>query len=324
LGSRLPLSAYRAIATTDPDVALHSMRMRQPCCREINALVNRDWKLVSNAYMMGKVTIVSSYSQGYSVEVHPDQRIRVFMPLSGNMALNCAGREFGDLGKSDAFFLNHSFGLTTFFPGNSLLLLTAAAEPLVEYMRLLDSDADPTLLADKLAGLPDVPGLARLRRVVLNTIWEIEEGFPELAMHDLFRRQREQTLLLQIAAVMSAISQDQQPKVTVHARTLRRAAEYVMMTPAESFSYADLAKHAGASLRSVQMAFRTELGTTIRDWVRNYRLDLAREALRRGDDGMSVTLIALNCGFSHLGRFSSAYHARFGEYPSETARWSAQ
>lgn len=320
MGTRLPLSAYRAISTTEPDVALQLMRMRQPCCHEITPLVSRDWKLLSNAYVMGNVTIVASYSQGYSVEVHPDQHIRVFMPLSGNMALHCAGREFGELGKSDAFFLNHNFGLTTFFPGNSLLLLTAAAEPLAECMRLLDCDADPTLLADRLAGLPDVPGLARLRRVVLNTLWEVEEGFPELAMHDLFRKQREQTLLLQLAAVMSGISNEQQPKVTVHARTLRRALDYVMITPAESFSYSHLAKHAGASLRSVQMAFRAELGLTIRDWTRNHRLDMARDALRRGDEGRNVTKVALTWGFSHLGRFSSAYFARFGEYPSDTVR----
>ena len=269
---------------------------------------------------MGNVTIVASYSQGYSVEVHPDQHIRVFMPLSGNMALHCAGREFGELGKSDAFFLNHNFGLTTFFPGNSLLLLTAAAEPLAECMRLLDCDADPTLLADRLAGLPDVPGLARLPRVVLNTLWEVEEGFPELAMHDLFRKQTGTDLAASARGCHVRHLKRAAAEVTVHARTLRRALDYVMITPAESFSYSHLAKHAGASLRSVQMAFRAELGLTIRDWTRNHRLDMARDALRRGDEGRNVTKVALTWGFSHLGRFSSADFARFGEYPSDTVR----
>jgi AraC-like DNA-binding protein len=32
----------------------------------------------------------------------------------------------------------------------------------------------------------------------------------------------------------------------------------------------------------------------------------------------SVTVIALHNGFTHLGRFSVAYHVRFGEMPSET------
>ena len=32
----------------------------------------------------------------------------------------------------------------------------------------------------------------------------------------------------------------------------------------------------------------------------------------------SVTEVALALGFSHLGRFSSGYHEKFGELPSAT------
>jgi len=33
-----------------------------------------------------------------------------------------------------------------------------------------------------------------------------------------------------------------------------------------------------------------------------------------------VTKVALDCGFSHLGRFAAQYRAQFGELPSQTAR----
>jgi transcriptional regulator GlxA family with amidase domain len=33
-----------------------------------------------------------------------------------------------------------------------------------------------------------------------------------------------------------------------------------------------------------------------------------------------VTKVALDSGFSHLGRFAKHYHSRFGELPSMTAR----
>lgn len=318
----LPLSNYQAISTTEPDVALHGMRMRQPCCRDIQPLVTRNWSLVSNAYPMGDVTLVSSMSQGYSVDVHPDQRIRVFMPLAGNMSIRFGGRDHDELGKAEGFFLNHEFGTTTFHPGNALLLLTGAAEGVARYMRILECEVDPTLLADRLAGEMATPGLGRLRRAVLHCVWEIDEGFPDIAAQALFRQQREQSLLLQLASIMSQLHRDERPRPSVHARTLRRAMEYVRATAAEYFSYADLARYVGASLRSVQIAFRAELDTTIRDWVRAYRLDLAREALRRRQDGASVTMIALHNGFPHVGRFSAAYFARFGEYPSETMRRS--
>jgi AraC-like DNA-binding protein len=270
---------------------------------------------------MGDVTLVSSVSQGYSVEVHPDQFIRVFIPLSGNMGLRFRGRDFDQLGRAEAFFLNHDLGLTTFQPGNSLILLTAAAESVSHYLRLLECELDPTLLADQLAGNAETPGLDRLRRTVLHTIWEIDEGFPELAGHSLFRKQKEQMLLLQLASVMASLSFSEAKRPSVHARTLRRAMEYIRATPVDSFSYEHLARYVGSSLRSVQMAFRADLGVTIRDWLKDYRLDLARDALRRSDEYCSVTMIALHCGFPHVGRFSAAYFARFGEYPSETARW---
>jgi transcriptional regulator GlxA family with amidase domain len=33
-----------------------------------------------------------------------------------------------------------------------------------------------------------------------------------------------------------------------------------------------------------------------------------------------IASIALNCGFTHFGRFAQSYKDRFGESPSQTAR----
>ena len=315
----LPLSGFRMIATDDPAEALHSMQQRQPCCQAITPLVPRDWKLVSNAYLMDDVSLVASLSQGYSVEVHPDHRIRIFMPLAGDMSLRFNGQDFTQLGRSEAFFLNHGFGLSTFHPGNALVLLTTSAHSVAEYLRLLECDLDPSEVADRLAGDPNAPGLSALRRAVMHCIWSIEQGFPDFASHALFRQQNRQSLLLQVASLIAKLAASGQQRVSAHARTLRRAIDYITMTPPDAFSYADLARHVGASLRSVQLAFRAELGVTIREWLRDYRLDGAREVLRAGGPGSSVAAVALQFGFSHPGRFSAAYQARFGEYPSETA-----
>jgi AraC-like DNA-binding protein len=56
-------------------------------------------------------------------------------------------------------------------------------------------------------------------------------------------------------------------------------------------------------------------------YLRNVRLDLARFELKQKSSGStSVTEVAMNCGFSHLSKFASAYKERFGELPSETLR----
>jgi len=47
----------------------------------------------------------------------------------------------------------------------------------------------------------------------------------------------------------------------------------------------------------------------------------ANEALRRSDPArVTVSAVAHRWGFAHLGRFASAYRARFGESPSVTLR----
>jgi AraC-like DNA-binding protein len=49
------------------------------------------------------------------------------------------------------------------------------------------------------------------------------------------------------------------------------------------------------------------------------RMSLARQALASGS-AASVSEVAFAYGFEHLGRFSIAYRARFGESPRETLR----
>jgi transcriptional regulator GlxA family with amidase domain len=54
--------------------------------------------------------------------------------------------------------------------------------------------------------------------------------------------------------------------------------------------------------------------------LRRVRLAQARADLEAPGPNTSVTNVAYDCGFSHLGRFAQEYARRFGESPSETLR----
>jgi AraC-like DNA-binding protein len=54
--------------------------------------------------------------------------------------------------------------------------------------------------------------------------------------------------------------------------------------------------------------------------LRKKRLAQARADLAAAAPGTTVTSVALDCGFTHLGRFSLDYAKEFGEPPSETLR----
>ena len=56
------------------------------------------------------------------------------------------------------------------------------------------------------------------------------------------------------------------------------------------------------------------------EFLTEQRLHRAHEKLLKARLADSVTNIALDCGFNHLGRFSQLYRKRFGERPSETLR----
>ena len=73
------------------------------------------------------------------------------------------------------------------------------------------------------------------------------------------------------------------------------------------------------SIRSIYNAFSRAFDTTPKCYVKHRKLRQLREDLQAGQY-RNVTEIALDYGFSHLGRFSSDYRKLFGELPSETLR----
>lgn len=82
---------------------------------------------------------------------------------------------------------------------------------------------------------------------------------------------------------------------------------------------AALAAQLHMSPRTLQHAFKANLGVSPQRYILSRKLALARYDLLRGDeDELTVTAIAHEHGFTHLGRFAAAYRTFFGESPSTT------
>jgi AraC-like DNA-binding protein len=75
------------------------------------------------------------------------------------------------------------------------------------------------------------------------------------------------------------------------------------------------------SLRSLYGLFDRQLGTTPKQYIRQRKLEQVNACLSDPRCTVrSVTELALDYGFLHLGRFAESYRQRFGELPSETFR----
>lgn len=76
---------------------------------------------------------------------------------------------------------------------------------------------------------------------------------------------------------------------------------------------ASLARHSGLNERKLKMGFKALFGTPVYSYLRNYRLQSARELLRKGRH--SVTEVAHLVGYSNPSKFAAAFRRQFGVNP---------
>jgi AraC-like DNA-binding protein len=86
----------------------------------------------------------------------------------------------------------------------------------------------------------------------------------------------------------------------------------------EPLTLGRLCQAAGVGARCLQKAFEVRRGMSPMRFVAERRLAAAHVLLRRAAPDASVTQIALELGFDHLGRFAQMYRQFIGESPSQT------
>jgi transcriptional regulator GlxA family with amidase domain len=102
---------------------------------------------------------------------------------------------------------------------------------------------------------------------------------------------------------------------------VRQIDEDVRRSRLVSSSVAELCAACGVPRRTLNRAFQNALGMGPATYLRRVRLNGARRALRQRSAPLTtVTDVALEFGFWHLGRFAEQYDQLFGESPHETLR----
>lgn len=100
---------------------------------------------------------------------------------------------------------------------------------------------------------------------------------------------------------------------------LKKAGRLMRESLAAPLTVTALADRVGVSPRQLERLFQRHLAVGPAEFYAGLRLDRAQELLRLTH--LSVTEVALACGFQSPSHFSSRYHARFGRTPrSESIR----
>lgn len=95
--------------------------------------------------------------------------------------------------------------------------------------------------------------------------------------------------------------------------------EYLSAHFSERITLTQMEQISGLSARSLQYSFLERFGCAPTVWLRNLRLDRARQQLMRTPLQKTITQIAYDCGFSSVSQFGQYYRQRFGTPPSASA-----
>lgn len=100
-----------------------------------------------------------------------------------------------------------------------------------------------------------------------------------------------------------------------------RLVQYIEDNIKADITAEELAQYAHLSLRSLYLLFEKHAKSTPKNFIRQKKLERVYCALMNpAQHAANVTTIALDYGFTHLGRFSEFYKATFGILPSESLR----
>ncbi|GLZ81943.1 transcriptional regulator [Actinorhabdospora filicis] len=158
-------------------------------------------------------------------------------------------------------------------------------------------------------------------RLVRHVVADLDDG-GGLARHELAAGGVEHALItgLLLAQPHNYTAALNAPPRAPGAGCVRLAVDLIENQPQRALTVSSLAREAGVSVRALQLGFRRNLDTTPTDYLRRVRLQRARAELQAGGDGLTVSEVAWRWGFTHLGRFATAYRLRYGEPPSRTLR----
>lgn len=165
----------------------------------------------------------------------------------------------------------------------------------------------------------EVPSVATLRSLCQWVGHELDRAPSYLPNASAVRAGLERMLL---TLFMDALAEFQPPTTPdpgrLGAAQLKLIDDWLDSNYAELITVDDLAKVAGVSVRALQATYKRVRGYTPKQAIQQRRLDAARRQLLSPGPQTTVTDVALDCGFLHLGRFAAVYKSAYGEAPSQT------
>lgn len=160
--------------------------------------------------------------------------------------------------------------------------------------------------------LSDLDGIAQLLSLVCS----------EIESEHITRTVQEHYVQIIIIKILTSLLTNLDIKGEgVQQNLLRKVLQHIEDNLEKDITPEALAKFANVSLRSLYVLFDQHVGEPPRRYLIRRRLERIRAVLLDAESRTrSVTELAMDYGFTHLGRFSAEYKARYSELPSQTLK----
>jgi AraC family ethanolamine operon transcriptional activator len=260
-----------------------------------------------------------AYTRGIrSVGDSPPGMIAIAVPLSVPRMLNWHGHS---LSMNQVILQKHSRGIDFLRQGAFQLALVS-----IDIASLLDAadvtnqlHVEPLLLGKACIAQPDETVLSRFRLYFQN-LFNLIQMHPQRALQPAMQSFIRQGV---ISLMLNTLSHQTSPTLGPSSRCqLTKQAETMLMEHLDRpWTIHDLCTELHVSERTLRYGFQECFGMAPITYLKIQRLNGARRQLRVSTAGqITVTDVAIQWGFWHMGQFAKDYKKMFGESPSETLR----
>jgi len=267
-------------------------------------------------YQCEKVGMISVRADSFAVSIEPPHDfICLNIPLGMPFLANTQdGYHLFDRHEAHLFDHAKEFDLIAKH-GCQVIGIIFPLAPLMRYRtRLCQSEKRLAIMPS--LSLTTPAGSALLR--ALAQLWSSFESIDGPALDSpIAQAELEDELIARFIMAVDSDDGESESGVRAVPSYLHTAEEYLLANLSRPVTRDNLADVAGVSIRTLSRAFVKRYGTGPMGFLKQRRLDAAYKDLSGAESGtLSVTDIALNYGFNHLGKFAIEYRKTFGESPS--------
>lgn len=314
------IAQLQDMAVTDLDAFRASTRENWPQISRIQASSGSQFRIIAGRFKTDDIMIVEVSSSGHAVRFEELPYVTISIPTSSTIRSSSSSRS-AEAGVNLAFYQDGS--AAEFACGAGYLGYHINFDKLA-MRRFFESYFGASMPTVFRLGEPfAVSHVAALVHEVRMLEYELQQrpdaDFAPAARRAIADRFMRAVLSSPLGGFAKAVADHSGAPRATHS-AVRRAVDFICENHALPIISQDIGRASGANLRSLQLAFRGLLGTSVWQFLTMRRLENVRHNLCNPDYPATVTDAALLAGFTHLGEFGLQYKARFRETPGATLR----